>query len=334
MTEIYDLKIQFDEGIKRAAIVLNSGGIVAFPTETVYGLGAVATDAGAVEKIFIAKGRPQDNPLIVHVCSIGQARGYVSEFTETAKKLAVAFWPGPLTLIQKSNGIIPKIVTAGLDTVGFRMPDNRAALELIKLCGPLAAPSANRSGRPSPVTAQHVIEDLYGRVPVILDGGECRYSYESTVVDATGEYPVILRPGGITREQILAVCTRCEVAKGVFEQVNGSAASPGMLHRHYAPRGHVTLVLRGEGQIEKINSLYDGADNAVIVASAKNLDAYGDRECIGIEKSMASGLFSALREADRRGKTEIIIEGTDYAGSGLAFMNRAIRAAGFNLVEP
>ena len=182
MTEIYDLKTQYKQAINKAAEVISSGGIVAFPTETVYGLGALATDKDAVNKIFIAKGRPQDNPLIVHISSIGQAMQYCIEFTDIAKELAQAFWPGPLTIIQKSNGKLPGIVTAGLSTVGLRMPDNKAALDIIERCGPIAAPSANRSGRPSPTKAEHVAEDMSGRIPVILDGGECAYSYESTVV--------------------------------------------------------------------------------------------------------------------------------------------------------
>lgn len=333
--KIYDLQIEYNQALQAATAELKRGGIVAFPTETVYGLGGVATDASAVRRIFAAKGRPADNPLIVHVASIEQARALSRPWTSLADRLAQAFWPGPISLVVPASDVLPAEVTAGLKTVGLRMPDHAFALDLIRACGPIAAPSANSSGRPSPVTAQHVADDL--DIPIVLDGGRCPFSVESTVVDCTGLVPVILRPGSITREQVAGVCGACEVAQGVFEPVDGQAKSPGMLHKHYAPKGEAVVVMPGDTALAHMLALYDEAAKAgrspVLLLAEENVaDAQGRAYIpLGTKERMASGLFDALRKADAQQADYVILQGTDTAGSGLAYMNRALRAAGFRM---
>lgn len=325
--------------LERAAALLRAGEVVAFPTETVYGLGACAEQAPAVARIFAAKNRPADNPLIVHVAHMEQVPALAKKWTGLADKLARAFWPGPLSLIVPAADAIPAIVTAGLDSVAIRMPSHPVALELIRLAGPLAAPSANTSGRPSPVQAAHVMEDMCGKIPLVLDGGTCTVGVESTVVDVRAAVPVILRPGDITQEQIAAVCGGCEVAKGVFEPVAGKAASPGMLHRHYAPHGQATLVEASAHMVRTICDLYDQAEQAglrtVILSSRRHAEAYGARQQIvcDAQGDMNHGLFAALREADARGYERILLEGRPRSGRGMAYMNRALRAAGFHTAE-
>lgn len=334
-------KIAVDEQPARAfelaAQWLQAGEVVAFPTETVYGLGALAMDAQAVHRIFLAKGRPADNPLIVHVATLAQAQALSRCWNACAQKLAQAFWPGPLSLIVAAAPEIPSVVTAGLDSVALRMPSHPVALRLIRENGPIAAPSANVSGRPSPVTAQHVWEDLQGKIPLILDGGTCAVGVESTVVDTRGEVPCILRPGGVTREQIVAVCGACTVAQGVFEPVHGKAASPGMLHRHYAPRGQATLIWPGPHLADRLCRGYDEAvrmgQTPVILCSAAVQAQVGARRTILCDAAgdMAHGLFAALRQADAMGAQRILIQGVPMEDTGMAYMNRALRAAGFDV---
>lgn len=325
---------------EQAAALLAQGEVVAFPTETVYGLGALALDASAVEKIFLAKGRPQDNPLIVHVSAAAQAKKLAAAWTPAAEKLTQAFWPGPLTIIVKAAPCIPRTVTAGLDTVGLRMPEDEIAQALIRSAGPIAAPSANVSGRPSPVTAMHVYQDLQERIPLIIDGGPCRVGVESTVVDVTGDVPVILRPGHVTREQIEALWGACEVAGGVLAPVTGRAASPGMLHKHYAPRGRTVLASYGPAMIQVAREHYDEAEQngqrAVIIGRHANQAAYGARRFypLDIGGPMTKGLFAALRRADDEGMQFVVLEGAPLEGEELAYMNRALRAAGFCCVGP
>lgn len=316
---------------------LQKGEVVAFPTETVYGLGALAMDAQAVHRIFLAKGRPADNPLIVHVATLVQAQELSRRWNACAQKLAQAFWPGPLSLIVEASKEIPTVVTADLDSVALRMPSHPVALRLIRENGPIAAPSANRSGRPSPVTAQHVWEDMQDKIPLILDGGMCEVGVESTVVDTRSGTPCILRPGGVTREQILAVCGECSVAQGVFEPVRGKAASPGMLHRHYAPHGQATLIWPGPHMVQQLCRGYDEAVamglRAVILCSTQVKAQVGDRQAIACDTvgDMAHGLFTALREADQRDAQRILIQGVPVEATGMAYMNRALRAAGFDV---
>lgn len=329
-----------DGGAAQAAELLARGEVVAFPTETVYGLGALALDAAAVEKIFSAKGRPQDNPLIVHVAAAEDAKKLAAAWTPAAEKLTQAFWPGPLTIIVKAAPCLPHTVTAGLDTVGLRLPEDEIARALIRHAGPIAAPSANVSGRPSPVTAMHVYQDLQGRIPLIIDGGPCRVGVESTVVDVTGGVPVILRPGHITREQIESLWGACEIAGGVLAPVTGRAASPGMLHKHYAPRGRAVLASYGPKMVEVAKTLYDKAEQdgkpAVVIGRHANQAAYGARRfyALDIGGPMAKGLFAALRRADDEGVEFVVLEGAPLEGEELAYMNRALRAAGFCCVGP
>lgn len=327
------------EALARAGELLRSGEVVGFPTETVYGLGANALDEAAVEKIFAAKGRPGDNPLIVHIADAdGLAPLIASEPGPHARALMDAFWPGPLTLIFPKSVAVPARVTAGLDTVAIRMPSHPVAQALIRAAGvPLAAPSANRSGRPSPTTAADVLEDMDGRVPMILDGGPCRVGVESTVVDLSGEAPRVLRPGGITRAQIEAVASACEIDHAVLNPLGEGERprSPGMKYKHYAPRGEVT-VFCGENAVKNIIRRYDAASNALILALEGNLPFYGKRRCISLgpdAESMAAKLFHALREADRLGADVILCEGVEPVGVGLAVMNRLLRAAAFRVVE-
>ncbi len=336
-TRIVSIACKQAAAIDEAAALLRMGEVVAFPTETVYGLGAIAFDAQAVRRIFEAKGRPADNPLIVHVSDLAMAKSLTTNWTPMAQTLSRAFWPGPLSIIVDASDSIPTEVTANLKTVALRMPNHDAALQLIAKAGPIAAPSANASGRPSPVNAMHVYEDLNGRIPLILDGGTCEIGVESTVVDARGRVPQVLRPGGVTVEMIQAVCGACELAQGVLAPVQGQAASPGMLHTHYAPMGRATLIAPHDSMAQTMMRLYDAAEkqgfNPVILCSQKVAPAIQHRAHIRCDEqgTMAHGLFDALRKADSLGFDRVFIEGSELDGLGTAYMNRALRAAGFDV---
>ncbi|HIS03736.1 MAG TPA: threonylcarbamoyl-AMP synthase [Candidatus Pullichristensenella avicola] len=327
------------EALSRAGEWLRAGEVVGFPTETVYGLGANALDAAAVEKIFAAKGRPGDNPLIVHICAAEELAPLIAaEPGPQARALMDAFWPGPLTLIFPKSEKVPARVTAGLDTVAVRMPSHPVARALIEAAGvPIAAPSANRSGRPSPTTAADVLEDMNGRVPLILDGGPCQVGVESTVVDLTGGVPRVLRPGGVTRAQIAAVASACEIDHAVLNPLGAGEKprSPGMKYKHYAPQGEVT-VFRGAHAVENILRRYDASQDALILCLENDLPRFGARRCLSLgpdAESMAARLFLALREADRMGAKTILCEAVEPVGVGLAVMNRLLRAAAFRVVD-
>ncbi len=328
-----------DKSLQDAAALLRAGEVVAFPTETVYGLGANALNADAVRRIFAAKNRPADNPLIVHVAEPSQLDD-LCIVTETAKKLIAAYWPGPLTLLLKKKAIIPDVVTAGLDSVGVRMPSHPVAHEMLRVCGlPIAAPSANLSTRPSPTTAAHVLEDMNGRIPMILDGGACQVGVESTVLDLTGDSPVILRPGAVTPEMIAAVAGEASVAGSVMRPLKEgeSAPSPGMRHKHYAPRGKMTIIRGDERKvIDAIKALYDQSENACILSLTRHIAEYGSRRVFDMgddEKAVAHNIFALLREADDLKIDRLFAEGMDSAGVGLAVMNRMARAAAFDIVD-
>ena len=249
--KIVDIEADY-KAIEEGASLIRNGELVAFPTETVYGLGANALDARAVDKIYEAKGRPGDNPLIVHIADFDDVKLLVKELAGTAEKLMEAFWPGPLTLILKKSSIVPDRTTGGLNTVAVRMPDNPIALALIRESKlPIAAPSANRSGRPSPTEARHVAEDLMGRIPMILDGGPCSVGVESTVLDITGEIPNILRPGGITPKMLERVLGRVNIDAAVLKPIEKGSRikSPGMKYTHYAPKASVVIV---KGRLDDI----------------------------------------------------------------------------------
>lgn len=333
------------ESLAVAGEILRSGGLVVFPTETVYGLGANALDADAVASIFRAKGRPSDNPLIVHICRIDQVYDLADDLTVQARRVAEAFWPGPLTLILPKKPCIPAQVTAGLDTVALRMPDHPVALALLDIAGvPVAAPSANTSGKPSPTTAEHVLRDLDGKVDMIVDGGSCRIGLESTVLDMTSEPPIILRPGGVSREDLEGVLGHVEADADVDEHNSqGPPRSPGMKYRHYAPKAKVVLVNgKALNKIQdKVNELigaYHAQNMTVgVLASRETMKRYEAEAVFPVGtrtqlETVAQNLFHGLRYLDDYNVDIIIAEGYPDEGIGTAVMNRLKKAAGGNLV--
>ncbi|MDD5503030.1 MAG: L-threonylcarbamoyladenylate synthase [Candidatus Thermoplasmatota archaeon] len=330
-----------DKGaIAKAAQIIRSGGLVAFPTETVYGLGANALDGAAVKKIYEAKGRPSDNPMIVHIAD-KKALAQIAEVTPSAEKLAGVFWPGPLTIVLKKKKIVPKETTGGLDTVAVRMPDHLVALALISEADvPIAAPSANLSGKPSPTKAAHVIEDFNGKIDCIIDGGSSRIGLESTVLDLTSEIPTILRPGFITPEDVRDVLGSVAIHPGATGKVDeGNAKSPGMKYRHYAPKAKMILF---EGEKEKVLAriakeakaqksagvlLFDdipGISKKIKILVGGNTSNNIETQC---------RIYDALREFDTRGVDLILAQGIAPEGFGLAIMNRLRRAAGYSIVN-
>jgi len=297
--------------IKEAASIIKKGGLVAFPTETVYGLGANGLDKKAVKKIFIVKKRPQDNPLILHISEIKQIYSLVNEIPNNAKKLVKQFWPGPLTIIFKKTKIVPDIVTCGLDAVAIRMPDNKIALELIKHAGvPIAAPSANISGRPSPTNAKHVADDLTGSIDMLIDGGTVNIGIESTVIDLTQNPPVILRPGKITQKQIEKIIGKLQNKNEEFIKI---PKSPGMKYKHYSPNAKVFIV-KDVKDIKKIQKKY----------SEKKIKQLNYTDKI----KMAKNLFKDFREADKKGYKIIVVKEVEDKGFGSAIMNRLRKASG------
>ena len=334
-----------DEQIDAAAALLRAGQVVAFPTETVYGLGSNALDPGAVARIFSAKGRPADNPLIVHISHPAEADA-VAEVPGPARRLMEAFWPGPLTLVMRKRESIPPIVTAGLSTVAVRMPAHPVALALIEAAElPIAAPSANRSGRPSPTTADHVAEDMRGRIPLILDGGPCRVGIESTVLDVSESPVTLLRPGDVTvdmLENVLGEPVHIPDAVLAALTEGQTARSPGLKHTHYAPRAPLTVVTGSPGHIVSyIQGQIDISKDARslgILSASETADRYHGARVIPLgsrhaPKEMAHSLFSALRQMDAWRVERILAEGISPEGEGLAYMNRLLRAAGFATVD-
>jgi L-threonylcarbamoyladenylate synthase len=333
-----------DEVIREAGEILKSGGLVAFPTETVYGLGGDALKEDAARRIYSAKGRPSDNPLIVHIADIGALDELASEIPECAYKLAEAFWPGPLTMIFKKKDIVPYGTTGGLDTVAIRMPSHPVAHRLIKDSGVyIAAPSANLSGRPSPTRAEHVIEDMDGRIDMIIDGGAIEIGIESTIVDVTCEVPMILRPGYVTADMIKEVLGDVCFDETVLahSMVKGKPKAPGMKYRHYAPKAELTI-FEGENEkvVSKINELavkyeYDGL-KVGILSSNENEHKYAHGEVVVVgsrenEHEVAAHLFDVLRHFDHIDVDVILSEGFSEDSFGQAVMNRLIKAAGHHI---
>lgn len=317
--------------ISEAANAIKNGGIVAFPTETVYGLGANALDEGAVRAIFAAKGRPADNPLIIHVSSIKSAREIAKDVPENALMLMERFWGGPLTIILKSAGVIPKSVSGGLDTIGIRLPSHPVALALIDAAGvPIAAPSANLSGRPSPTSAADVFEDLFGRVDIVISGGAPTFGIESTVLDMTVPVPAILRPGAVSFEQLSqALGGRITQSQG-----EGAAKSPGMRYRHYSPAARVFSV-SGPGAADYINEKAGALGGRAAVIAPDDFN-FGANIALAYGKSpsdYAARLFFLLREADRRGALAVFALEPEAAGIGTAVINRLRKAAGERVVK-
>ena len=327
-----------ENDMEKAAQIIKSGGLVAMPTETVYGLAANALDGKAVAKIFKAKGRPMDNPLIVHISDISQIYPLVSEFPEKAKVLAEKFWPGPLTVILPKSKIIPDEVSAGLDTVAVRFPSNKTAQKLISLSMPLAAPSANLSGSPSPTNARHVYDDMNGRIDAIIDGGECEVGVESTVITLATDIPRLLRPGGITVEQLRDVIGEVIIDDAVLNPLKSGekAASPGMKYKHYAPKAHIIL-LEGsdENFIKYVNEhKSDGTAALCYDEDIEKLEVPNIPIGHADDYEMQSHkLFSSLRNADEQGFKTVYAHCPKTEGMGLAVYNRIIRAAGFEVKE-
>ncbi|MCZ2258712.1 L-threonylcarbamoyladenylate synthase [Sporosarcina sp. G11-34] len=317
---------------EQAVGILENSGVVAFPTETVYGLGALATDENAVNKIFQAKGRPSDNPLIVHIGTKEEVSKYAEGMTTAAEMLMDAFWPGPLTIVfERIPGVIAPNVTPGVSTVGVRMPDHPVALELLrKLKGPLAAPSANRSGKPSPTEAKHVAEDLDGLIPLILDGGQTGIGLESTVIDMTTTPPIILRPGGVTREMIEEVIG--PVAVSANEATEEAPRSPGMKYAHYAPEAPLFIIESNAERIKNAVAQIQADNKKVAVVGPDNFkvpnaDWYFAIGSSGDNEKMSASLYKALRDCDLTDADVILATETDLSGVGTAFMNRLLKAS-------
>lgn len=350
--------------INKCASILREGGLVAFPTETVYGLGANALDPKAVRNIFIAKGRPADNPLIVHVSRLEDFLPLVKEVPGQAYRVMEEFWPGPLTIILEKTDLVPCEISGGLATVGIRMPNHPIALRLIREAGvPLAAPSANISGRPSPTRVDHVIEDLKGRVDAIIAGGDCRLGIESTVLDMTGPLPTILRPGGVTREDLERVLGEVHLDPALdptgddFGRPGEKPRSPGMKYAHYSP-GAEMIIVNGDlaqvvNKIQELRAGFEGEGKRVgIICTDESLKMYEDGEearpasgpgsgrpiikSLGSRQdptAIARNLFRLLREFDKSQVDIILCESIDHGQVGQAIMNRLAKAAGYNFIN-
>lgn len=339
-----------DESLRRAGEIIKAGGLVAFPTETVYGLGGDALNPDSSRKIYAAKGRPSDNPLIVHLCRAEDLAKVAREVPETALRLAEAFWPGPLTMILPKSDLVPKETTGGLDTVAVRLPSHQGARKMIEYAGGfVAAPSANLSGRPSPTTAKYVTEDMQGRIEMILDGGEVGIGLESTIVDLTVDPPQVLRPGFITGEMLREVLGRVENDATLFSVAGGQAPrAPGMKYRHYAPKGDLVIV-RGETQSvtayvnERTLEARKAGEKTGVIAAADTASGYdadvvktiGDRRD---EEVIARRLYGILREFDDEGVDRIFSESfgeeeSGRSGLGQAIMNRLLKAAGHQVIN-
>lgn len=324
--------------IEAAGEILRRGGLVAIPTETVYGLAGNALDPAVSARIYAVKGRPSDNPLIVHISAMEELSPLVAEIPAAAKKLAEAFWPGPLTIIMKKSAIVPKETTGGLDTVAVRMPSHPAARAIIRAAGvPLAAPSANLSGLPSPSAFEHVCDDLMGRVEAIVDGGDCAVGLESTVVTVAGEVPCVLRPGGVSVEQLRAVLGRVDVDRAVLEKPaeNARVASPGMKYKHYAPKAEITIV---DAALEDYARFVNAQPEAVALCF-QGEEALLDVPCVPFGRaedalSQAHDLFAALHRLDAIGAKTVYARMPRRNGVGLAVYNRLIRAAAFRVYAP
>lgn len=335
---IVDKNVNNWESYKQAVDLLKSGQVVAFPTETVYGLGGVATNDEAVSKIYEAKGRPSDNPLIVHIGTVEEIDRYVVDVSDKAKKCMAAFWPGPLTIICKVKpGVLSEKVTAGLDTVGLRMPNHPVALNLLRQLGePVAAPSANQSGKPSPTEGLHVEEDLNGRIPMILDGGATGIGVESTVIDLTLSTPTILRPGGITKEMLESVIGSVSEPTQ-YEQEAGAPKAPGMKYTHYAPNAPVYLIEKDAEEIAQAVKELHAKNKKVALLAPDNFEnkeadyffSFGK----DTQEDMALNLYHALRACDATNADIVLSTVTKIDGVGSAIMNRLEKSAGGNWYE-
>lgn len=331
--------------MQEAGDIIKAGGLVAFPTETVYGLGGDALNPHSSEKIYRAKGRPSDNPLIIHIADMDALSAIVQEIPESARKLAERFWPGPLTMIMNKSDIVPYETTGGLDTVAVRMPVHRVARELIRAAGGyVAAPSANRSGRPSPTLAKYVAEDMDGRIEMIIDGGDVDIGLESTIVDLTAKRPTVLRPGCITRQMLEQVLIEVEEDCTMMRDDSGQAPkAPGMKYRHYAPKGDLTIVDGPEEQVldyinAQVSLLRDRGKKTGVIATDTSVAGYRADVCKSVgkrndEDAIARELYRILRELDDECVEVIYAEAFDDSGVGQAIMNRLLKAAGHKVIH-
>ncbi len=331
---------QREENLLKAAEIIKRGGLVAIPTETVYGLGASALNEDAVKRIFEVKGRPQDNPLIIHVESADALNQWCRNVPDTAFRLAEMFWPGPLTMVLPKNELIPPRVTAGMDTVAVRCPDHPATLRLIELSGvPIAAPSANISGKPSPTTAAHVMHDISGKIEAVLDGGECRVGLESTIIDLSVSPPRLLRPGGISLEQLRSALGEVDVDPAVFRKLEAGEKpkAPGMKYTHYSPEAEVIILKGSLDAVSNYVSAHYEKGTAVLCFDGEE-GAFRADICLSYGKngdsaSQARLLFARLRELDRSDIKRIYARAPESEGVGLAVFNRLSKAAGNTIIE-
>lgn len=335
LTQKLDALVDYEIAINKASEILSEGGIVAVPTETVYGLAASAYSDSAIKSVFEAKGRPQDNPLIVHIASLEMLNDVARDIPDTAYKCAESFWPGPFTMVLLKGEKTANSVSAGLDTVAVRFPSEKTICDIIKKSGlPLAAPSANISGKPSPTTAKHVIDDLDGKIDAVVIGSDCEVGVESTVVSLVGELPRLLRPGAVTPEQLRKVLPDLEIDNAVLKQLKAQekAASPGMKYKHYAPQTE-TFLVEGENFADFVNE----KQNALAVCFAEESEqikipkiVYGERKN---PETFANKLFGVLREVDKTGVKTVFVHAPEKSGVGLAVYNRLIRAAAFKVIK-
>ena len=328
------------EDLAVAASIIRAGGLVGLPTETVYGLGANGLDPQAVKKIFLAKGRPQDNPLILHICEPAQLEDLCHDIPPSAWLLAERFWPGPLTMVLPVRALVPKTTTAGLDTVAVRCPASAATREIIRLAGvPIAAPSANLSGKPSTTTAQHVLHDMDGKIDAVVDGGPCRVGVESTIVDLTGQTARLLRPGGVTPEQLRALLGELIVDPAVTGEIAKDAVvrAPGMKYKHYAPAAEVIIVDGSRAAAASYIAARFRPGDAVLCFAEElscyaglNPTAYGREDD---PASLSQGLFAALRALDDGSVQRIFARCPTGGGISVATRNRLRKSAGFHIVD-
>ncbi len=343
LIEIHDLDEQIRE-MDRAASLIKAGEVVAFPTETVYGLGADGLSEAAVGKIFKAKGRPQDNPLILHVDSVQMLERLVLDIPEDAYRCIERFWPGPLTMLFRKSEIVPDIITAGLKTVAIRMPSHPVALELIRRSGtPIAAPSANTSGRPSPTRASHVVQDMKGKIAMIIDGGKTGVGLESTVLDLTEAVPMILRPGGVTLEDLRELLPEVVMDPGLGDGKEFTPRSPGQKYRHYAPKAKMILFsgdreMVAASMMERAQLEESKGKRVGLLVTEENRDRYTGDNVIVMgslkdKRTIAHGLFDAIRRMDELEVNIILCESVEEDQIGMAIMNRLLKAAGGNRIN-
>ena len=334
-TVVINITTEYEKALEESAKLLKNGEVVGIPTETVYGLAANALDENAVKKIYVAKGRPSDNPLIVHIAKFEDLEPLVAEIPEKVKLMAEKFWPNALTMIMKKSDKISNVVSGNLDTVAIRMPKSNYARAIIEACGcPLAAPSANLSGSPSPTNAKYVFDDMDGRIPLIIDGGNCEIGVESTVISFAENPPRLLRPGGVTLEEMTALIGEIVVDDAVLNKLEEGAvaSSPGMKYKHYAPSADITII---KSDFDCFKNLCESEENITALCFdgeneklSCNSVTYG-KESDGFSQS--ARLFDALRELDEMGATKVYARCPDTKGMGLAVYNRLIRAAGFKI---